>query len=94
MPPARCAVVKALKVTFTENRVLFSLEFLIATWLGSLGSLPRLRLLDVEVSSTANLLDVHQVRFSILAWHEVFYFVFLANVEWKNWHGSPNSRQA
>lgn len=57
-PTARCELVKALKVNFTENRVLFALEVLIAK---VLGSLPRLRALEVEVS-------VHENKHRALAW--------------------------
>ena len=57
-PPARRNLVKALKVNFTENRVLFALELLIAK---VLSSLPRLRALDVEVS-------VHENKHRALAW--------------------------
>jgi hypothetical protein len=57
-PMARRELVKALKVNFTENRVLFALELLIAK---VLSSLPRLRALDVEVA-------VHENKHRALAW--------------------------
>jgi hypothetical protein len=57
-PAARCELVKALKVNFTENRVLFALEVLIAK---VLCLLPRLRTLIVEVS-------VHENKYRALAW--------------------------
>ncbi|KAI9455670.1 hypothetical protein BJY52DRAFT_1279067, partial [Lactarius psammicola] len=57
-PAARRDLVKALEVNFTENRVLFALELLIAK---VLGLLPRLRVLNVEVS-------VHENRHRALAW--------------------------
>ncbi|KAH9170249.1 hypothetical protein EDB89DRAFT_1335197 [Lactarius sanguifluus] len=56
-PAVRRELVKALEVNFTENRVLFALELLIAK---VLGLLPRLRVLNVEVS-------VHD-RHRALAW--------------------------
>ncbi|KAN0135128.1 hypothetical protein V8E53_007019 [Lactarius tabidus] len=57
-PAARLSLVKALKVNFTENRVLFALEVLIAK---VLCLLPRLRTLIVEVS-------VHENKHRALAW--------------------------
>ncbi|KAF8258501.1 hypothetical protein EI94DRAFT_1754513 [Lactarius quietus] len=57
-PAARREFVKALKVNFTENRVLFALEVLIAK---VLGLLPRLRTLIVDVS-------VHENKHRALAW--------------------------
>lgn len=57
-PAVRRELVKALEVNFTENRVLFALELLIAK---VLGLLPRLRVLNVEVS-------VHENRHRALAW--------------------------
>jgi hypothetical protein len=57
-PAARRELVKALKVNFAENRVLFALEQLIAR---VLGQLPRLRTLVVEVS-------VHENNNRALAW--------------------------
>ncbi|KAI9455668.1 hypothetical protein BJY52DRAFT_1279064, partial [Lactarius psammicola] len=57
-PAARRDLVKALKVNFTENRVLFALELLIAK---VLGLLPHLRVLNVEVS-------IHENRHRALAW--------------------------
>ena len=57
-PAARREFVKALKVNFTENRVLFALELLISK---VLGLLPRLRTLIVEVS-------FHENKNRALAW--------------------------
>ena len=55
---SRCALVKTLSLDFSDNRVLFALELLIAK---VLKLLPRLRSLNVEVS-------VHENRHRALAW--------------------------
>ncbi|KAF8495925.1 hypothetical protein F5888DRAFT_509673 [Russula emetica] len=57
-PAARCALVKSLSLDFSDNRVLFALELLIAR---VLRLLPRLRSLNVEVS-------IHENRHRALAW--------------------------
>ncbi len=57
-PVARCALVKTLSLDFSDNRVLFALELLIAR---VLRLLPRLRSLNVEVST-------HENRHRALAW--------------------------
>jgi hypothetical protein len=57
-PAARRQLVKGLSLNFTDNRVLFALELLMAK---ALRLLPRLRTLDVEVS-------VHENRHRALAW--------------------------
>jgi hypothetical protein len=57
-PAARCELVKSLSLDFSDNRVLFALELLIAK---VLRRLPRLRALNVEVS-------VHENRHRALAW--------------------------
>lgn len=57
-PAARCALVKTLSLDFSDNRVLFALELLIAK---VLRLLPRLRSLNVEVS-------IHENRHRALAW--------------------------
>jgi hypothetical protein len=57
-PAARCALVKSLSLDFSDNRVLFALELLIAR---VLRLLPRLRTLNVEVS-------IHENRHRALAW--------------------------
>ena len=57
-PAARCALVKTLSLDFSDNRVLFALELLIAR---VLRLLPRLRSLNVEVS-------IHENRHRALAW--------------------------
>ena len=50
-PPSRCALVRSLLLDFSDNRVLFALELLIAK---VLKLLPRLRSLNVEVSVYEN----------------------------------------
>lgn len=57
-PATRCALVKSLSLDFSDNRVLFALELLIAK---VLRLLPRLRTLNVEVS-------IHENRHRALAW--------------------------
>ncbi|KAI0300673.1 hypothetical protein B0F90DRAFT_397693 [Multifurca ochricompacta] len=57
-PAARCELVKALALDFSDNRVLFALELLIFK---VLRLLPRLRALSVEVS-------IHENRHRALAW--------------------------
>jgi hypothetical protein len=57
-PATRCALVKSLSLNFSDNRVLFALELLIAK---VLRLLPRLRSLNVEVS-------IHENRHRALAW--------------------------
>ena len=57
-PTARCTLVKTLSLDFSDNRVLFALELLIAR---VLRLLPRLRSLNVEVS-------IHENRHRALAW--------------------------
>lgn len=57
-PATRCALVKSLSLNFSDNRVLFALELLIAK---VLRLLPRLRSLNVEVS-------IHENRYRALAW--------------------------
>jgi hypothetical protein len=55
---ARCELVKSLALDFSDNRVLFALELLIAK---VLRRLPRLRALNLEVS-------IHENRHRALAW--------------------------
>ena len=57
-PAARCGLVKSLTLEFSDNRVLFALELLIAK---VLRRLPRLRTLSVEVS-------IYENRHRALAW--------------------------
>ena len=57
-PAARCALVENLSLDFSDNRVLFPLELLIAR---VLRLLPRLRSLNVEVS-------IHENKHRALAW--------------------------
>ena len=57
-PAPRCALVEDLSLDFSDNRVLFSLELLIAR---VLRLLPRLRSLNVELS-------IHENRHRPLAW--------------------------
>jgi hypothetical protein len=57
-PAARRQLVKGLSLKFTDNRVLFAFEFLMAK---VLTLLPRLRTLNAEVS-------VHENRHRALAW--------------------------
>jgi hypothetical protein len=57
-PAPRCELVKSLSLDFSDNRVLFALELLIAR---VLRLLPRLRSLNVEVS-------IHENRHRALAW--------------------------
>ena len=57
-PATRCALVKNLSLDFSDNRVLFALELLIAK---VLKLLPRLRSLNVEVS-------IYENRHRALAW--------------------------
>jgi hypothetical protein len=54
----RCKLVKSLSLDFSDNRVLFALELLIAK---ALRRLPRLRTLNLEVS-------IHENRHRALAW--------------------------
>jgi hypothetical protein len=57
-PATRCTLVKSLSLDFSDNRVLFALELLIAK---VLKLLPRLRSLNVEVS-------IYENRHRALAW--------------------------